>query len=258
MPGCPKCSGTEIVKAGGLQAEKLWLLLYTLGLPMEVGRIMTKENNLMKHYWTEIGNTQDVNWHISHSNSQEHFEKSGLTSLEKIFPDLNVLPEHSRVLEIGCGKGRILRWLARKRPDLRIFGIDVAPSMITKAYQECDELKNITFLIGDGISLSLFPDDFFDYVFSFIVFQHLPRHIVQQYIVETSRILKVTGILKFQLQVRKEPQEVDPPWNDFRDIRFYTPRQAQALLGENFSPCGSPSLEADSMHDFFIEAKPNK
>lgn len=40
---------------------------------------------------------------------------------------------NSKILEIGCGPGNITRYLLSKRPDLKIFGIDIAPKMIELA-----------------------------------------------------------------------------------------------------------------------------
>lgn len=39
----------------------------------------------------------------------------------------------ARILEIGCGPGNITRYLLNKRPDLKLFGIDIAPNMVERA-----------------------------------------------------------------------------------------------------------------------------
>ena len=40
---------------------------------------------------------------------------------------------NSKILEIGCGPGNITKYILSKRPDLDIFGIDIAPNMIDLA-----------------------------------------------------------------------------------------------------------------------------
>ncbi len=46
----------------------------------------------------------------------------------------NSIPnENSSILEIGCGPGNITKYLLSKRPDFKIYGIDVAPNMIELA-----------------------------------------------------------------------------------------------------------------------------
>ena len=39
----------------------------------------------------------------------------------------------AKILEIGCGPGNITKYLLSKRPDFDIFGIDIAPNMISLA-----------------------------------------------------------------------------------------------------------------------------
>ena len=41
--------------------------------------------------------------------------------------------KNAKLLEIGCGPGNITKYLLSKRPDLNIFGIDIAPNMIKLA-----------------------------------------------------------------------------------------------------------------------------
>jgi 2-polyprenyl-3-methyl-5-hydroxy-6-metoxy-1,4-benzoquinol methylase len=45
----------------------------------------------------------------------------------------NISPENPQVLEIACGPGNITQYLLKVRPDLQIFGIDLAPNMIELA-----------------------------------------------------------------------------------------------------------------------------
>ncbi|MFD1096154.1 class I SAM-dependent DNA methyltransferase [Salegentibacter chungangensis] len=49
-------------------------------------------------------------------------------SLEKFCNELE--KKKARILEIGCGPGNITKVLLKKRPDLKILGIDLAPQMI--------------------------------------------------------------------------------------------------------------------------------
>lgn len=41
--------------------------------------------------------------------------------------------EKTQLLEIGCGPGNISRYLLSMRPDLNIYGIDIAPNMVALA-----------------------------------------------------------------------------------------------------------------------------
>jgi len=48
---------------------------------------------------------------------------------------LNLLPQNSQVLELGCGPGNIVRYFLERRSDLRITGVDLASEMIKKAQE---------------------------------------------------------------------------------------------------------------------------
>jgi predicted O-methyltransferase YrrM len=69
------------------------------------------------------------------------------------FPDalIESLPPSSAVLEIGCHGGEASCYLARKRPDLRIRGIDINRAAIDGARQRAERegLDNVRFDVGD-------------------------------------------------------------------------------------------------------------
>lgn len=213
-----------------------------------------KVRSLMQQYWDKIGADPKANWHIAHIDDDEAFFASGKKDIQKIFNGkLDALSSGSLVLDIGCGRGRLARALAELRSDVRVFGVDVAPSMIQSAILSNAHIRNASFCVGDGDSLAIFPDEVFDCAYSYIVFQHLPRHVVGQYISEAARVLKPGGKLIFQVQQRDEPMMIDPVWNDFRTIRYYTNEQAAALV--------QPPLSATKIrgkgHDLFIECQKN-
>ncbi|MCF6369505.1 class I SAM-dependent methyltransferase [Rhizobium halophilum] len=210
------------------------------------------DQRIMKDYWNREGSGDKANWHIAHIDDEEEFFASGKKDLDKVFEgDLGRLKSGSTILDVGCGRGRLARALAQARPDVRVCGIDVAPSMIQSAMKANSHIINLSFCVGDGVSLSAFPDQVFDYVYSYIVFQHLPRHITAQYIADAARVLKRKGTLIFQVQGSEELMPVDPPWNNFRKIRYYTEEQAKALVAP---PLSIVKVRGKGEHDLFIEA----
>jgi SAM-dependent methyltransferase len=103
-----------------------------------------------------------------------------------------------RMLEIGCGIGRMTHGFAE------LFGtvdaIDVSPEMISQAIEHQGASKNIVFRETNGIDLGQFMDDVFDFVFSFIVFQHIPaKKVIFSYIHEGARVLRPGGVFRFQV-----------------------------------------------------------
>ena len=158
----------------------------------------------MKKEWNARGKA-NYKYFISYSNSEEEFIHSGKESLEKlILPIMDSIthnrdPNELKVLEIGCGAGRVTFWMASVFGE--VYGVDIAEDMIEKGKKYCKNLKNVHLSTNNGMDLSDFGNDFFDFVFSFIVFQHIPdKNIIINYIKEVERVLKHGSIFKFQLQ----------------------------------------------------------
>lgn len=82
-------------------------------------------------------------------------------SLAMITPHL----QGPRILDYGCGMGRLTRPIAQANPDWMILGYDTSMTMIAYA-QANNHLPNIRYL---G-----FVPDHVDTMFSMLVFQHLP------------------------------------------------------------------------------------
>ena len=84
--------------------------------------------------------------------------------------DPNFSPK--QVLDFGCGVGRLVIPLAEIADS--VVGVDVSESMLQEARQNCqdDSLTNVTLLRSDD-SLSTVRGEF-DFIHSFIVFQHIP------------------------------------------------------------------------------------
>jgi trans-aconitate methyltransferase len=63
-------------------------------------------------------------------------------------------PSGGRVADIGCGAGATSVSLARRRPDLDILGIDIAPQLVAVAEERGADLPNLTFSVGDAAGIS--------------------------------------------------------------------------------------------------------
>ena len=128
------------------------------------------------------------------------FEASGKRDLEAhILDGLDVSPRW-RVLEIGCGVGRLLRPLSGR--VARVVGVDVSDEMLAGAQARCEGLPNVELFRTDG-GLDFLPDAGFDLVFSHIVFQHLPRKAyAERYFREAFRVLAPGGVFRVQVDGR--------------------------------------------------------
>src|SRR5579863_8987164 len=121
-----------------------------------------------------------------------------LPSLEQ---ELKRLPQQARgswrALEIGCGPARLVKPFSRHFAE--IHGVDVSDEMIARARERLKEIPHAHVHATDGASLSLFRDEYFDFVYSYAVFQHIPsREVVLQYMREVRRVLKPGGVFRGQ------------------------------------------------------------
>ena len=136
---------------------------------------------------------------------EQSFSASGKTNTEQfVFSDLDLVtggndPRSLRILEIGCGVGRMTEHLAETFGE--VHGVDVSGEMVATAKQRLSGFDNVDVHETNGVDLALFPDSFFDFAFSFIVFQHIPfREVIEGYLREVNRVLKPGRLFKFQVQ----------------------------------------------------------
>ncbi len=143
--------------------------------------------------------TQRKDW------SNEDFFYSGEKAVaEEVVADLeNVCqgkdPRAMRVLEIGCGVGRITRALA----DLfrEVHAVDVSGEMILRAREALIDKPNVHLYQNNGRDLDVVPRLEFDFAYSSIVFQHIPsRQVIESYVREVHALLRPGALFKFQVQ----------------------------------------------------------
>ena len=145
---------------------------------------------------TGFSETEKVFW----DSGKEHFKIIlGLETprFKKIIQ--NKEPSKMKILEIGCGIGRVLIPMCDYFGEC--IGIDVSPEMVQQSQKYIENLPNCKILENNGTDLSMFADNSFDFCFCYIVFQHIPeKKIVEQYIKEVSRVLKSNCLFRFQVR----------------------------------------------------------
>src|SRR6266481_3829263 len=108
------------------------------------------------------------------------------------------------MLELGCGAGRMTSSFA-KRFEL-VYALDLSQEMLSRGRQMHSAQKNILWLRSNGVDLSSVASDSIDFVFSYLVLQHLPKEeLVLQYLREMLRVLRPGGAFLFQFNGGLEP-----------------------------------------------------
>jgi SAM-dependent methyltransferase len=160
---------------------------------------------------------------------QDFFASGELFVAEEILTDTGNIfqgrdPASMRVLEIGCGAGRVTRALSS------IFGevhaVDVSGEMVARARAALHDRPNVTLYQNNGCDLAVVPPLVFDFAFSSHVFQHIPsREVIESYVREVSRLLRPEALFKFQVQGAPSEDKPDDTWHGVS----FTEEQATAM-----------------------------
>ena len=162
-------------------------------------------NEQMRADWNRRAR-KDAHFYVAfgrRSQDEQEFLAGAAEVMSALQPEFSRLPPSSSdarsALEIGCGRGRLMRPMSRQFGE--IHGVDISDVMVRLA---CDQLKDIPHAhvhVTPDSSLGMFADNSFDFVYSYIVFQHIPnRDVVLNYLSEARRVLKTGGILRCQLR----------------------------------------------------------
>jgi len=159
--------------------------------------------NLMRQDWDERARKDAFHYIASWKKNwdPDSFFQSGEEDYERFvvtaFNRCHFEPEGKSMLELGCGAGRMTRSFARKFEQVTAF--DISAEMLRHAQALNPQAANITWTLGNGTDLSSIGDQTLDFVFSYIVLQHLPApEFALRYIREMLRVLKPGGMFLFQ------------------------------------------------------------
>lgn len=135
---------------------------------------------------------------------------------------LDGIPIQGRILEVGAGIGRLMKPL-RGMPFQEVHGCDSSLSFITLGQDYLGADPKL--VLSDSMTLP-YADNYFDLVFSFLVFQHLRSlAIIRRNLREIQRVLAPGGLCRIQTI---SSQGADP-----RDLKTYDGRVFRS--GEEFA-----------------------
>jgi len=181
-------------------------------------REITRQARKMREDWDRRAR-ENARYYVATGQDEwreEEFYRSGEVNLKDfVLNDLgNVCqgkdPKDMKVIEIGCGAGRITRALAGFFG--RVYAVDISREMARQARQALAEFPNARVYRNNGKDLSVVCDHWWqrfgvgeslqlDFAFSYIVFQHIPsREVIENYVREAGRLLRPGGLFKFQVQ----------------------------------------------------------
>ncbi|MEY2440399.1 MAG: hypothetical protein QOI34_1784 [Verrucomicrobiota bacterium] len=134
----------------------------------------------MKYHWKDAGEEWSERW----GTSEAQWTGSILPRIRECLPA-------NTILEIGPGYGRWTHYL--KDHCQRLWVVDRAAECIEACRSRFADDPRVTGHVNQGGSLAMFPVESIDFVFSFDVFVHIKRDIVEEYLREFARTLKIGG-----------------------------------------------------------------
>ena len=167
---------------------------------------MQKRLEHFSHYWNGLGQRNPYGAILTgHSGDLrqwdlEKFLETGRADAARFVADLDrIAPStrRERLLDFGCGVGRVSRALADHFRS--VVGVDTAPAMVARARELNGSCGNCEFVVNGDADLRRFDTGTFDVVYSRLVLQHIPPELVRAYVPELVRVLAPGGVLMFQL-----------------------------------------------------------
>jgi len=166
----------------------------------------------IKHNWDEFAKVDPL-WSILPLPEK----KNNLWSVQELFAtgqeeinsvmiyidSLNIKTGKQKALDFGCGVGRLTQALALYFQEC--YGIDISSTMLGLAKKYNQFGDRCKYILNCSNNLKIFKDSTFDFIYSNIVFQHIPPEYTLEYIKEFFRIIKPDGLIIFQIAVQKLP-----------------------------------------------------
>ncbi len=104
------------------------------------------------------------------------------------------LARDARLLDLGCGTGRMLAQIAIAHPELRLCGLDLSPYYLQVARAALADVADVSFFTENAERLP-FRDGYFGILTSVYLFHELPRPARRRVIAEAYRVLQPGGLL---------------------------------------------------------------
>jgi len=117
--------------------------------------------------------------------------------IERNCPETELIDEllqldGKQIIELGCGRAEITRWLATSGPARSVLATEVDAVQHEKNLH-LDDLPNVTFTMA-GAEMIPAPDASADFVFMFKSLHHVPLELMDSAFAEIHRVLKPGGL----------------------------------------------------------------
>lgn len=216
------------------------ILLNSLLLLTVCGNCYATSNGDLK---VECLSPNEDHWKGKEYNQHSISQKDSASNLMKYVQ----IKDGTKVLDVGCGDGKITATIAKSIPNGGVIGVDISPSMIefAKTTFSEEDYPNLKFGLKDAQNLDF--NEEFDIIFSFTTLQWIQDH--NAFIKGAHQILRDSGTLAITMpmglpstlekavtEIISMPQwagyfqEFSTGWNFVDDIKYH-----ELLNAHNFN-----------------------
>jgi ubiquinone/menaquinone biosynthesis C-methylase UbiE len=163
------------------------------GVPPE---LLTTVQNTLADGSRESVPPRDLRKRVHGDEDLSGFETIGRIVSFDIYGAINPtieLGEHDRILDFGCGCGRVIRYLHKLYRNSSFYGTDIDKEAILWCQRHLSGVGQ--FVTNEESPPLPFNDEFFDFVYSISVFTHLPEDMQFEWLDELRRVTKRGGYL---------------------------------------------------------------
>ena len=181
---------------------------------------MNKNERYSIEKYDSIANTYDTS-----------FDGKFTAKFKQIMLELCRVSDGDRVLDVGCGNGKLIIEISRKA-DIKAYGVDISPNMINVCEQR---YGNIDFRTTSGEDLP-FEDGSFDMLTICCVLHHLNNP--YKFFAEAYRVLAKDGVLVvgepcFPFVIRKFTDWIISPLIKAGDNKLFSHKRLKKLFFNN-------------------------
>ena len=155
----------------------------------------------------------------------------------------------ARVLDLGCGVGRVLRFLAPRAKE--VIGVDISTEMLARAEQNLAGVPNARLIHTAGATLEGVSSGSVDFVYSLLCLIHVDRRSAYRYLGEIRRVLRPGGLAFLQFQniasetgLAKFRAVLDQDY----PLEFYTEEELRYLLSSVGLEVATSFAEAEYLY----------
>jgi ubiquinone/menaquinone biosynthesis C-methylase UbiE len=183
-----------------------------------------------KKVWSALSTTEDqAKLHVIGVTEEAALQATGEETL-MFLKDSVGIEKDDVVLEIGCGIGRVGKFVAPLCQ--KWIGCDVASNMLSLAAERLKDLSNVELVELSGYDLSGVADASVDVVYCTVVFMHLESWDRYNYISEAFRALRPRG----RIYVDNINLCSEGGWKVFETHRAFSPTNRPPHMTQNSTP----------------------